>query len=205
MPSRDQKLTGSAGEHFVCSMLAQLDWAASLTREGVARADILAVRADIGSEQPERPMIEVQVKTMRHSPQADVADGARGITPTASAREWYVFVLLGKDVRDRPRCWVVPRDHAVAGAWIAQMHWLTEPGIPAGQRNAPITQARIGIDVWGRYEERWDLLDHSAYDAPVLLPDWIMDRIDEPRIAFPEAHRWRRHGVPPRGGVIPGA
>jgi hypothetical protein len=46
MPSRDQKLTGSAGEHFVCSTLAQLDWAASLTREGVARADILAVRAD---------------------------------------------------------------------------------------------------------------------------------------------------------------
>ena len=199
MPSRDQKLTGSAGEHFVCSTLAQLDWAASLTREGVARADILAVRADMGAEQPERPMIEVQVKTMRHHRKPMWPMGARGITPAASAREWYVFVLLGKDVRDRPRCWVVPRDHAVAGAWIAHMHWLTEPGIPAGQRNAPITQARIGIDVWDRYEERWDLLDHSAYDAPVLLPDWIMDKIDEPRIAFPEAHRWRQRGLPHRG------
>ena len=63
------------------------------------------------------------------------------------------------------------------------MHWLTEPGIPAGQRNAPITQARIGVNVWDRYEEGWDRLDQSAYDAPVLLPDWIMDKIDEPRIA----------------------
>lgn len=79
------------------------------------------------------------------------------------------------------------------------MHWLTESGIPAGQRNAPITQARIGIDVWDRYEDRWDLLDHSAYDAPVLLPDWIIDKIDEPRIAFREAHRWRQGGMPPRG------
>ena len=61
------------------------------------------------------------------SPQPMWPIGARGITPAASAREWYVFVLLGKDVRDRPRCWVVPRVHAVAGAWIAHMHWLTEP------------------------------------------------------------------------------
>src|SRR3954453_14406649 len=122
MPSRDQKLTGSAGEHFVCSTLAQLDWAASLTREGVGRADILAVRADMGPEQPERPMIEVQVKSMRHHRKPMWPMGARGITPAASAREWYVFVLLGKDVRGRPRCWVVPRVHAVAGAWIAHMH-----------------------------------------------------------------------------------
>jgi len=81
------------------------------------------------------------------------------------------------------------------------MHWLTEPDIPVGQRNAPITQARIGIDVWDRYEERWDLLDHSAYDAPVLLPGWIMDKIDEPRIAFPEAHRWRQGAVRIRSGA----
>ena len=161
-----------------------------------ARADILAVRADMGAEQPERPMIEGQVKTMRHHRKPMWPMGARGITPAASAREWYVFVLLGQDVRDRPRCWVVPRVHVVAGAWIGHMHWLTEPGIPAGQRNAPITQARIGLNVWGRYEERWDLLDQSAYDAPVLLPDWIMDKIGEPRMAFPEAHRWRQHGVP---------
>ena len=127
MPSRDQKLTGSTGEHFVCSTLAQLDWAASLTREGVARADILAVRADMGAEQPERPMIEVQVKTMRHHRKPMWPMGARGITPAASAREWYVFVLLGKDVRDRPRCWVVPRVHAVAGAWIAHMHCSPNP------------------------------------------------------------------------------
>src|SRR3954468_17491401 len=88
---------------------------------------ILAVRADWGAEQPERPMIEVQAKTMRHIRKPMWRMGAHWLAAAASPREWYVFVLLGEDVRQRPRCWVVPRDHAVAGAWIAHMHWRTEP------------------------------------------------------------------------------
>src|SRR3954452_505357 len=62
MAQVDRKLTGSADEHFVCSALAQLGWAASLTREGVARADILAVHASSA-----RRLIEVQVKTISTS------------------------------------------------------------------------------------------------------------------------------------------
>src|SRR5436309_541127 len=58
----DTKVVASAGEHFVCSVLSQLGWAAALTREGVARADILAVHAD-----ELRQMIEVQVKTISPS------------------------------------------------------------------------------------------------------------------------------------------
>ncbi|HEX8207569.1 MAG TPA: hypothetical protein VF587_16015 [Solirubrobacteraceae bacterium] len=69
------------------STLAQIDCAASLTREGVARVDILAVRADMGAEQPERPIIEVQVRTIRHHRKPMWPMGARGITPGASARE----------------------------------------------------------------------------------------------------------------------
>jgi hypothetical protein len=42
----DKKLTGSAGEHMVCGVLAQFNWAAALTREGVARTDVLAVNAE---------------------------------------------------------------------------------------------------------------------------------------------------------------
>ena len=56
---RDTKLSGSAGEHYVCSMLARIGWAASLTRDGLARTDILAVQASA-----ERRMIKVQVKTI---------------------------------------------------------------------------------------------------------------------------------------------
>ena len=59
----DNKLTGSAGEHYVCSMLARAGWAASLTRDGLARTDILAVKSSA-----ERQMIEVQVKTITSGP-----------------------------------------------------------------------------------------------------------------------------------------
>ena len=55
----DTKLTGSAGEHYVCAMLARFGWAASLTRDGLARTDVLAVHS------VPREMIEVQVKTIR--------------------------------------------------------------------------------------------------------------------------------------------
>lgn len=41
----DTKLSASAGEHYVCSMLARAGWAASLTRDGPARTDILAVQS----------------------------------------------------------------------------------------------------------------------------------------------------------------
>jgi hypothetical protein len=44
----DRKLRGSAGEHLVCGVLAQFNWAAALRREGVARTDVLAVNADTG-------------------------------------------------------------------------------------------------------------------------------------------------------------
>lgn len=186
----DRKLTGSAGEHYVCSVLAQIGWAASLTREGVAHADVLAVGADLDAGVPERPMIEVQVKTMRHHRKPMWPMGGGWIGAASSPREWYVFVLLGATARERPRCWVVPRDHATAGAWIAHMHWLTQPGVPAGKRNAPVLRSRVGLDVWAGYEERWDLLDKPANGAPLLLPDWITELVGEPRIAFPQWHPW---------------
>ena len=56
----DTKQTKSVGEHHMCAMLARLDWAPALTRDGLARTDILAVHTD-----GDRPMIEVQVKSIR--------------------------------------------------------------------------------------------------------------------------------------------
>ncbi len=56
MAAPDRKLTGSAGEHHVCSMLARYGWAASLTRDGLERTDILAVHAT------QRWMIDVLVR-----------------------------------------------------------------------------------------------------------------------------------------------
>ena len=53
----DRKLRGSSGECLVCGVLAQFNWAAALTREGVARTDVLAVNADTGRT------VTIQVKT----------------------------------------------------------------------------------------------------------------------------------------------
>jgi hypothetical protein len=59
----------------------------------VAHADILAVRADWGAEHPERAMIEVQVKSMRHGHKPTWPMGAHWLVPAVSSREWYVFVF----------------------------------------------------------------------------------------------------------------
>jgi hypothetical protein len=122
--------------------------------------------------------------------------GAKWLAAAETDHEWYVFVLLAADIRDRPRCFVVPRDHAVAGAWIAHEDWRTMPGIPAGKRNTPVIRGRMGLEVWVRYEERWHLLDESAYDAPILLPPHFRQVLAEPRINFPNWHPWSTGGVP---------
>src|SRR3954471_6106037 len=95
----DTKLSGSAGEHYVCSMLAREGWAASLTRDGLARTDILAVQSSA-----ERQMIEGPANTIRSG---TWPLGRKGFLPAIGPREWYVFVRLGA-FPDTPETWVVP-------------------------------------------------------------------------------------------------
>lgn len=166
----------------MCSMLARDKWAASLTRDGLARTDILAVRAD-----EERRMIEVQVKTIT---EGTWPLGRKGTEGALSDREWYVFVRLGR-FPDRPRTWVVPRDHVAAATWIAHLSWLTDPTAKPGARNAGIENARLGDNDFARYEDRWDLLNSSAFDAPVMLDEWMSDAIENPAVGLPDGHRWR--------------
>jgi hypothetical protein len=80
------RLTGAAGEHYVCSMLAGYGWAPSSTRDGLARTDLLAVHSGT------RRLIEVQVKNVRTG---HWMLGLKGLSPDVSGHEWYVFVQLG--------------------------------------------------------------------------------------------------------------
>src|SRR4051794_40638319 len=107
----DHKLTKSIGEHFVCAVLAQLGWAASLTRDGLARTDLLAVNA------VDRRMIEVQVKTSTTHKRPSWILGE--VKLAESDHEWFLLVAVGASVLIRPRCFVVPRNHAAAGSWIS--------------------------------------------------------------------------------------
>jgi hypothetical protein len=100
----DNKMTKTVGERWVCATLARHNWAPALTRDGIARTDILAV----GTNLVDRPTVEIQVKTATDK-------GSRtswhlgGVTRViaASEHEWFVLVLLPKFPRT-PRAFVRP-------------------------------------------------------------------------------------------------
>src|SRR5256885_482221 len=108
----DNKLTGSSGEHYVCYALARQGWAASLTRDGLQRTDILAVNTD------SRRVVEIQVKAAVPVGTPSWMLGTRGLVPAESHHEWYVFVALTPSIDRAPTCYVVPRDHVAAATWI---------------------------------------------------------------------------------------
>lgn len=182
----DTKMTGTIGEHYVCAMLARHGWAPALTRDGLARTDILAVQTT-GA----RRTIEVQVKSVRQTKsKPDWPLGTNSQAPALNDREWFVFVLIDLDPAGPMRTFVVPRDHVAAAVWIEHMHWATEPGIPVGKRNTPLSNARSTISAFESYEDRWDLLLHSADDAPVLLPPGFRTHALDPRVGLPAGHPW---------------
>ena len=116
-------------------MLARFDWAPALTRDGLERTDILAVHT-----KGDRPMVEVQVKSIRGSgDKASWPLSPHSQSPALHDREWFVLVAIPVDPLKPIRNFVVPRDHVAAAAWIEHMNWLTEPGIAAGKRNVSVT------------------------------------------------------------------
>jgi hypothetical protein len=72
----DTKMTKTVGEHWVCATLARYGRAPALTRDGLARTDILAVGTLLAS----RPTVEIQVKTA--SDRGGTRHGRLGISPS---------------------------------------------------------------------------------------------------------------------------
>jgi len=180
----DNKLIKSAGEHWVCSVLSRLGWAAALTRDGVERTDILAANT-------EGRHIAVQVKTTQEWKNPKFMFGEKGCEPSRSPNEWYVLVALGLGEWDAPRAYVVPRDHASAGVWIRHMEWLTSPTVKPGRRTSSLRQNRIDAWLFERYEQRWDLMGGDTDKIAVLLPPRCRSLADERRVGLPKAHPWR--------------
>ena len=179
----DKKLIKSAGEHWVCSVLSRLGWAAALTRDGIERTDVLAAR-------PDGRHVSIQVKTTQEWRSPKFMFGSRGCEPARSPHEWFVLVALPRRQWDTPRAFVVPRDHASAGAWIRHMEWLSSPSAEPGKRNSSIHQNRIDAWMFERYEHRWDLLQVPAHLIPVLLPPRCRNLATDPRVLLPEGHPW---------------
>lgn len=182
----DTKMTKSAGEHWVCSVLSRLNWGAALTRDGLERTDILAVSAD-----DSRQMIEVQVKTATGATdKTSWPLGSKSQLASRTDREWFVLVALPAEVNQAPRSFVVPRDVVAAAAWISHQDWLTSPDAEPGKRNAPVDRARVLLPVWGGYEDRWDLIKRPTSDAPVLLPPRYRELALDSRVGLPAGHPW---------------
>lgn len=183
----DKKMTKSAGEHWVCSVLSRMGWAAALTRDGIERTDILAVLTDSES----RAMIEVQVKaTADPVARASWFLGKKSQQPAQSGHEWYVLVAFGDNATAAPHTYIVPRNHVAAGAWISHMNWLTDPDAKPGTRNADVDKARVTADVFRGYEDRWDLLERPTNDVPVLLPGPYHGLAVDERVGLPPDHPW---------------
>jgi hypothetical protein len=168
----DTKMTKSAGEHWTCSVLSSLGWGAALTRDGLARTDILAV----WTGEP-RVVIEVQVKSATHNKNQNWRVGSKAQLPSLSEREWFVMVALPAEPGQAPRSYVVPRDHLAAAAYLVHQDWLTDPAVAPGVRNTSLDQARLHADYLAKYEDRWDLLSTPTPAVPVLLD--------------PNSERWR--------------
>lgn len=190
MPKRDTKLTKSIGEHHVCAELARHGWAAALTRDGLARTDILAVQAD---DDERRTLVELQVKTTVHSgAKISWLLGEKSQMAAVASREWFVLVAAPADLDTPVRSFVVPRDHVAAAAWIGHQSWLTDPTAQPGKRNAHVSQSRVGADVFAAYEGRWDLLDSEHTDeVPVMLPTWMRTNSMLDRVGLPAGHPWK--------------
>lgn len=138
-------------------------------------------------------MIEVQVKTAQGSQSRFVnwPLGAKAQEPSQHEREYFVMVAVPPELDLTPRCFIVPRSHVAAAAWIEHMNWLTAPEAELGKRNAPVERARVNLQTFERYEDRWDLLFIDEHDAPVLLPREYREPAQEERIGLPPQHTWR--------------
>lgn len=182
----DTKQTKSIGEHFVCSMLARHDWAPALTRDGLERTDIIAMRT-----RDRREVIQVQVKSIRGiGDRVSWPLGFKSQEPSVNDLEWFVLVSIDPNPLAAIRSFVVPRDHVAAAAWISHVNWLTEPGVPPGKRNVGVDRARVHLRTFSRYENRWDLLDRSTVGAPILLPPAYRAYALEERVGLPPGHPW---------------
>jgi hypothetical protein len=181
----DKKLVKSAGEHWVCGVLSRLGWAAALTRDELARTDILGAHTETGR------MIEVQVKAASFGSRFSFFLGGKGCDPARTEQEWYVLVGLPESPWGSPRAFIVPRDHVAAATWIRHMEWQTNPEVPPGKRNTAIKAARVDDWVFARYEQRWDLLDQPASKVPIMLPPRFREWALGERVGLRADHPWQ--------------
>lgn len=186
----DTQQLKSVAEHWVCSELARRGWAAGLTRDDLARTDVLAVSTLL----PGRPTIDMQVKSATKLPTRGRVSWHFGKTASLfdeTAREWFVLVVV-PETPEPLYAYLVPRDHVAAATHLYRRSLLVEPFGPPGKRDAGQDRGRTAEAVFDAYRDRWDLLGTPTVDVPVLLPQPLLKLIDDNRVGLPADHPWLR-------------
>lgn len=112
-----------------------------------------------------------------------------------SDAEWVVLVSIPVGLCRPPVGFVVPRDHAVAGAYIDHSNYIREG---KGSRKLNMERSHPGHHVFAGYRARWDLLGLPTSECPVLLPSGFKKLACDEGIGVPAGHP-RLQGVPPWG------
>lgn len=156
-------LLGAAAEHYVMCQLLRREMIAALAPVGVPNADIIV--CDIKGSK----LAAVQVKARREIG----SDGGWHMKEKHEGireeRLFYCFVDFGKELKDPPRCWIVPSK--IIASVLTETHqvWFTTPG-RKGQAHKKTDMRRLlpdytkrGIPSYGpnwlrAYEEKWELI-----------------------------------------------
>jgi hypothetical protein len=172
-PARLTGLIGAAGEYYVAAELSRRGWLATVTIKNAPGTDVLAQRVHTGA------VVAIQTKTASRGNNFWVDKKCE--VPARAMNEWYVLVDLRAD-GDRPKFYVIPRN-IIAGATYAQhVEWLQRPR--EGRSVKDTTQRSLHAKYLTGYEDRWDLLDRPADEAPLLIGEWYTECV-------------RRFGLPP--------
>jgi hypothetical protein len=99
--------------------------------------------------------------------------------------QWFVLVALGGEL-DRPRFYVIPRDHVAAMVYLGHRNWLVTPGRGGKPHNDNPQRILSEADV-ADCLERWDLLDSDTSDVPFLADrQWFLQLAE--KHGLPDGH-----------------
>jgi hypothetical protein len=175
-PSAHTGLTGTAGEYFVAAELSQRGWLATVTIKNAPGTDVLAQEPTTGA------MVAIQTKTASFGNPFQLTKKCEA--PASVLNEWYVLVKL-HGLAIRPTFFVVPRN-IIAGVTYAQhQEWLARPG-RAGKPHNDNDRRVLLAKHFADYEDRWDLLEHPANEAPLLLGQWYCECVEN--FGLPQGH-----------------
>jgi hypothetical protein len=175
VPRGTTGLTGAAGEYFVAAELSLRGWLATVTIKNAPGTDVLAQNLESGL------VVSIQTKAASYGNKFQL--NAKSEQITLSENDWYVLVKLHEQ-RTRPTFYVVPRNDVAAAIYAMQVRWMKVPA-RSGKPHKSTTLRVIAGKHFAGYEEAWELLEHPASAAPLLLDPVYVEMAAE-------------HGFPPQ-------